>query len=110
MQQEIELNKLYEISKVRKVTRNASLGINPIVGEGMGQGEPRISIYGGSVNVYGSDDILNQPTSISAMILDAESLEGVHVFRTLPDFLYLTGTATNVVVSGAIYNEIGEFE
>lgn len=108
MQQEILLNKLYELKKVPTTVRNTNLGVDPVRGDGMGQGTPRLSVYNGTVSIYGADRILGEPTAIEAMILAEENIANIHIFETLPDYIYLTGTSTKVVISGAIYDEVGE--
>lgn len=106
MQQELELNKLYELLKVKKVVINDNLGVDSVKGESYGDGSARICIYGGTANIYCSDKLLGEPASTSDMILDKENISGIRIFGTLPDFIYITGTATEIVVSGAIYDEV----
>lgn len=109
MQQEIEVGKLYELLKVKKVTRNSNLGSTQSKQDNLGSNEARISVYDGAVDIYGSDKIFGEPTATSDMILDQEDFSGVRVFATVPDYIYLTGTSTKVAISGAIYEKVGEF-
>lgn len=109
MQQELELNKLYRLLSVKEVSLNRNLGVDADVNARHNFKEPRLAIYGGTANVYCSDKILGEPTSIEQMILDKEDIEGAEVFETLPDFIYLTGDAENIVVTGVIFDEVGEF-
>lgn len=110
MQKELSINKLYRITRVKKVQRSANLGVEPQLGDSCGQGEPRISVYSGTVNLYCSDEILGQPEALTDMILDQEAVTGVNVFKAIPDYIYLDGTEAVTVLSGLICEEIGGFE
>jgi len=106
MQQYLELNKLYQLLDVEKVVINDNLGVNTPKNKDARKGIASISIYSGIVDIYCSDKSIGQPSSASDMILDRENISGVRIFNKLPDFIYITGVATYIVISGAIYEEV----
>jgi hypothetical protein len=106
MQKILQLDTLYEVHPVRGVSYNRTLGANPSPNQKNKFGHTRIAVYGGSVNLYCSDKIIGKPADISAMILEKENLTGAKVFETIPDYIYLTGEADFVVITGVEIEEI----
>ena len=82
---ELSLNTLY------KVTR---------VGDGAAKTvAPCLEVIG-TVNVYGALDQSVTPTPPDNMSLDAADFTGIAPFGVMPSYLYLTGTATRITISG----------
>lgn len=67
---------------------------------------PRITVYG-SVNLYVGED---EPATIDDLILDEQSpISGVRGFAEgcVPNYIYLTGDATKVILSGLKVKDLG---
>jgi len=91
-QTEIELDTLYE---------TVAFG-------GSEQLEPTVFASGGTVSIYMAQE---QPTGtpiIDAMELNAAAtdLRGTNPFNAIPSFMYFTGTATKVILSGIKVKEV----
>lgn len=88
-----------------------SLGTLYKVGPIGPQGQTRLFVNSGTVNVYGSDS-LTQPTAISEMTLNAENenVSGVLSFGVIPKWLAITqnsGTTTELVSYGVAVVGLG---
>lgn len=84
-QQTIALNTLYEVRRSAPVS-------------GSEQIMPSIEVIGGTVTVYGSQQ---EPVSApTAMFATRTGFTGIEAFGVIPNYLYITGTATSITLSG----------
>lgn len=74
-----------------------------------------IDITGGTASIYGSngtneiDGTPVAPTSLAEMSLNDEndSVQYIKGFNVLPRYIALTGTATKIIVTGMIVDDLG---
>jgi len=94
-QTSIVAGKLYEVAALRRYQTVAQL-------------TPNIWINGGTASVYGSNSA-TVPTALSDMSLPNSNvdLEDMHVFEVVPRYIAVTGTATELVITGLDVREIG---
>lgn len=63
------------------------------------QGELNVEATGGNVNVYGSQTLpASAPTGMTELVTAGT---GIVALTLIPNYLYFTGTATQIVLSGA---------
>jgi hypothetical protein len=67
-------------------------------GGGTEQLQPSIEVIGGAVTIYGAQTLPASPPT--AMEATAIGFTGIDAFSVVPNYLYLTGTPTSVVLSG----------
>lgn len=66
-------------------------------GNGVERQNSGIEILGGTATIYGSITLpVSPPTGMTA---GATDFEGLDTFGFVPNYLYVTGTATSVIVS-----------
>ncbi len=62
------------------------------------QVRPSIEVIGGTVDIYGAQKL---PTSApTGMYKTATAFTGIDQFNVVPNYLYLTGSATSIILSG----------
>lgn len=91
-QQEIALNTLYSVG--------AAVG-------GEEQLRPNIQVIGGTVNIFGSQEIPASP--LTDMFLTAEGFSGIDAFGVIPNYIYITqnsGTTEKIILSGMTVDKV----
>ena len=91
-QVEIELDTLYE---------TVAFG-------GSEQLRPTVSVSGGNTSIYMAQEEPTGTPITDDMILneDTTDLTGIKSFEAIPSFMYFTGTATKVILSGIRVKEV----
>lgn len=82
-QQEIVVNTLYALTSS---------------GVGSEQGRPSLEVVGTGVSIYGSQALPSSPPA--GMALTRQNFTGLDSFGIIPNYIYLTGTATSIVLTG----------
>ncbi|TDE17701.1 hypothetical protein [Dyadobacter psychrotolerans] len=65
---------------------------------------PNIEVIGGSVGIYGSQ--VQPGTAPTGMYQTATAFTGIDYFVAIPNYLYVSGTATSIVVTGLLVKAV----
>lgn len=84
-QKPLALNTMYDC-------RKSSKGADSI--------QPAIEVVGGTVAIYGSFAADAPPAPPAGMSQTATGFSGIDSFKVMPNWLYITGTASSIIISG----------
>jgi len=87
-QQEIDADTLYEIKKKGGVS-----------GDGQ-QLKPNIEVIGATADIYVSNEEPDSAPTGMYIIANGEALEGGAYFEYIPNYLYVDGSPTTIILSG----------
>ena len=68
------------------------------------QGKPNIEVQGGTVSIYGSQKLpVGAPSN---MVMTVSGFSGMDIFNVVPNYLFVTGNATSIILSGMSAKEV----
>jgi len=73
---------------------------------GSEQIQPNIETMGGTATLYTAQELPTSDPLTDEMVADSATLDGVNILQAVPNYIYISGSATSVIVSGVRLKEV----